>query len=339
MVDDRIVKRAFILGAGLGKRLRPLTTALPKPLVPVWNRPLITYAFDHLIAAGAADELVVNSHHAAGAYAQAFPDGRYRGRALHWSHEPELLDTAGGLAQVAPLLTGQPWALVYNGDVLSDLPLSAAIAAHQTRAAEVTLVLRSSGPVRNVGFDPASGRVLDVRGALGVKAPIQAQFTGLYVVSPGFLRRLEPGRIESVATVWQRMLRADAPVHGVLVDQGWWLDLGTTDAYMEAHRLLAGQARACAGGTAAAQGTLFPSYATGLPGGVEAVLGPQVSPQAELADGGIGLDDRTVIAAGARVAAGAVLRQCVVWPGARVPGGVDWRDRVVLPDGTTVQAN
>lgn len=320
------MKRAFVLGAGLGKRLRPLTNSLPKPLVPVWNRPLITHAFDHLLAAGAADELVVNAHHAPEAYAVAFPGHHYEGRPLHWSHEPILLDTAGGLAQVAAMLMDQPWAVIYNGDILSDLPLHKIIRAHDRSGAEVTLGLRSSGPLTNIGFDPANGRVLDVRAALGVNAPMQTQFTGVYVVGPPFLRRLETGRIESVAAVWQRMLAAGAPVHGVLVDEGLWLDLGTIGSYLEAHRLLADPAQQGAG-------QCFPRYARGETRGMEDALGPRIC--GEVQPGAI-LDPSTVCGPEANVGPGAVLERCVVWPGAVVPAGVKLRDAVVLPDGTVV---
>ena len=99
-----MVKKAFVLAAGLGTRLRPLTDTLPKPLIPVGLKPLITFAFDHLIADAGVEEFIVNTHHLAGAYAGAFPDGTYRGRPLHFRHEPVLLETGGGIRNVADLL-------------------------------------------------------------------------------------------------------------------------------------------------------------------------------------------------------------------------------------------
>ena len=83
-----------MLGAGLGERLRPLTEQLPKPLIPVFHRPLITYAFDHLRGAGVND-FVVNTHHIPEAYALAFPDGRYGDARLRFRNEsPVRLETA-----------------------------------------------------------------------------------------------------------------------------------------------------------------------------------------------------------------------------------------------------
>ena len=74
----RLIRTAFVLGAGLGTRLRPLTNRRPKPLIPVVNRPLIAHTFDRLLAES-IETLVVNTHWAAEAYSTAFPDGAYHG--------------------------------------------------------------------------------------------------------------------------------------------------------------------------------------------------------------------------------------------------------------------
>ena len=74
----RVVRTAFVLGAGLGTRLRPLTNRRPKPLIPVVNRPLIAHTFDRLLAES-IEALVVNTHWAAEAYATAFPEASYGG--------------------------------------------------------------------------------------------------------------------------------------------------------------------------------------------------------------------------------------------------------------------
>ena len=90
------VKTAFILGAGLGARLRPLTDTTPKPLLPVGGRPIITYAMEHLLTVG-VERFIVNTHHLADLYLQVFPDGKWRGTPVIFRYEPNLLDTAGGL--------------------------------------------------------------------------------------------------------------------------------------------------------------------------------------------------------------------------------------------------
>src|SRR6202012_8681 len=91
------VRPAFVLGAGLGTRLKSLTARRPKPLIPVANRPLITYAFDHLLGVG-VERLVVNMHWRSEAYARFFPEPAYRSAPLAFRDEqPEVLETAGGI--------------------------------------------------------------------------------------------------------------------------------------------------------------------------------------------------------------------------------------------------
>ena len=118
----RRLKTAFILGAGLGKRLRPLTEGCPKPLLPLGGRPIITYAMDHLLSVG-VDRFIVNTHHCSEAYREKFPDATWRGRSIIFRHEPMLLDTGGGLKNIEDLLAGDEAILCYNGDVIARFPL------------------------------------------------------------------------------------------------------------------------------------------------------------------------------------------------------------------------
>ncbi len=225
---------AFVLGAGLGTRLMPLTERLPKPLIPVCQKPLITFAFDRLIDAG-AQNFVVNTHHVAEAYAREFPDGAYRGRPLFFSHEEILLETGGGLKQAEAALGETPF-IVYNGDVLSSLPLEG-LAARASPENEVTLVLRSSGGPLHVALDEASTRVLDIGGrAAGLAGGYL--FTGIYVVSPRFLARIAPGAKVSVIPLFLEMIRRGERLGAVVIDEGEWWDLGSREQYLAAHKRL-----------------------------------------------------------------------------------------------------
>ena len=194
--------RAFVLGAGLGTRLRPLTLQLPKPLIPVHQRPLVEHAFAHLHSAGVR-EFVINTHHLPDEFRRAFSDGTWQGCPLTFRHEPILLETGGGLANVQDLLRDDGPFLVYNGDVFSDLPLAPAIAQHTADGNMVTLILRSTGPLRNVALEVAERRVIDLRNTRGTNHPDQFQFTGLYIVEPAFFPYLpDRGVIESVVAAW-----------------------------------------------------------------------------------------------------------------------------------------
>ena len=182
------IKTAFILGAGQGMRLRPLTEKRPKPLLPVGGRPLITFAMDHCLTVG-IERFIVNTHHCPAAYDEAFPERSWRGKPILFRHEPVLLDTAGGLKNIEDLLTEDETILVYNGDILSDLPLGRLFETHAAGGREVTLALRSEGPLRNVALD-ADGAVCDLRGLLGNPGLRLCLFTGIYAVERSFFRRL-----------------------------------------------------------------------------------------------------------------------------------------------------
>jgi aminoglycoside/choline kinase family phosphotransferase/choline kinase len=223
-------RTAFILGAGLGTRLRPLTDTCPKPLLPVGGRPIITYAMDHLITAG-IEKFIVNTHHCADVYHQAFPESQWRGIPIIFRHEPLLLDTAGGLKNIEDLVEDDDTIFVYNGDVIADMPLKGLIETHTAKKKEVTLALRSSGFPLNVNINENCD-VCDLRHTLGNAGIKNCLFTGIYMVEKRFLRRLKAGRIESVVPVFIEMIReVPGSVAGILIDEGRWHDIGSVEEY------------------------------------------------------------------------------------------------------------
>ena len=230
------VKTAFILGAGLGVRLRPLTDTTPKPLLPVGGRPIITYAMEHLLTVG-VERFIVNTHHLADVYLQVFPEEKWRGTPVMFRYEPNLLDTAGGLKNIEDLLEGDEDILVYNGDVISDLPLQRLLAAHHAAGKEVTLVLRSSGFPLHVCLNELD-EVCDFRNALNRKGKNRL-FTGIYVVQKKLLDRLTRGRRESVIAVFLDMIKEiPGSVAGVVIDEGSWYDVGSLREYEKVRGLM-----------------------------------------------------------------------------------------------------
>lgn len=230
MFRSRIVKTAFILGAGLGLRLRPLTDHCPKPLLPVRGRPMITYAMDHLLSMG-VERFIVNTHHCARSYEDVFPDRVWQGRPVTLRYEPVLLNTGGGLKNIEDLIANDEEIWVYNGDIMTDLPLERLYDAHNAGGKEVTLALRSTGALRNVGLD-ADGRICDFRFALGAPVVKNCLFTGVYIVNRSFLSRLEPGGRQDIVMVFLNMIRnRPGAVAGVVIDEGDWQDIGSIEAY------------------------------------------------------------------------------------------------------------
>lgn len=229
-MKKRRFKTAFILGAGLGTRLRPLTERCPKPLLPVGGRPIITYVMDHLLGVG-VDRFIVNTHHRHEAYREAFPHSRWRDTAMVFRYEPVLLDTAGGLKNIEDLLGDDEAIVCYNGDIISGIPLSRLMEDHDANGAEITLALRSEGPLRNVNINE-KGEVCDLRHILGRQGVGSCLFSGIYAVETAFLAHLETGKIESVIPAFlRRIIDKPGSVRGVVLDEGEWSDAGSLEEY------------------------------------------------------------------------------------------------------------
>ena len=300
-----VITQAFVLAAGLGTRLRPLTDDLPKPLVPIWQKRLITFALDHLIAAG-VEKFHLNTHHRPECFVEIFPDATYRDHELRFHHEPELLETAGGIANIADAI--EPTALlVYNADVLTDLPLAALIEAHFRDKNLLTLALRSGGVLRDIALDPDSRCITGIRNQIGTDHKFG--FTGVYILSFDFLQRFERGVKRSVIPHFVDAIRKGERIGGVVIEEGDWWEVGTPGAYVQLHRELRGRER-------------FPSYP------VDQGWRDSIHPAAKVAGDAI-MEGCSVVGKNAVVGAGAVVRDTIVWPGAQIASRSELQDCIV----------
>ena len=310
------IPTAFVLGAGLGTRLKSLTARRPKPLIPVVNRPLISCAFDHLLDVG-VERLVVNTHWRAEAYGTAFPDASHRGVPIAFRHEsPDVLETAGGIKNVEDLVGGAPF-IVYNGDILTDLPLAPALAHHDASGNEVTMILRSKDGPLQVALDESTGRIADIGRRLDPAREPRFLFTGIYLVNPEFLRRIPAATKIGVVPIFCEMIREHARLGGIVIDDGHWHDLGTREQYLAVHRRISD----------------FPSASSG-PGGrfqISDWIHPsaQISPDAKI-------EGATAIGADARIGAGAHLRDCLIWENAEVAPRAHL-ERCIVTDGARAE--
>ena len=235
-MEKGLIKTAFILGAGLGTRLMPLTRDTPKPLLIVGDRPIITYAMEHLQGIG-VQRFIINTHHCPEKYVEAFPQSRWRDIPIILRHEPVLLDTAGGIKNIEDLVESEERIIVYNGDIITSLPLEELIRRHLELRGEVTLALRSNGPLLNVNID-SSGFICDMRNILGRPGVRSCLFAGIYILERSFLRRLEEGKTESIVAPLIASIKNDPrSVGGAVIDGGIWHDAGSPEEY---HRLRKG---------------------------------------------------------------------------------------------------
>jgi MurNAc alpha-1-phosphate uridylyltransferase len=210
--------RAMILAAGRGERMRPLTDATPKPLLPAGGKPLVVWLIEGLAAAGFR-ELVINHAHLGARLEAALGDGAAWGVRIAWSREREALETAGGIATALPLLGDGPFVAV-NGDIHCDFPF-ARLAHALPGDADAHLVL-----VDNPPHHPAGDFTLHAGRAGNAAAP-RLTFAGIGVYRPSLFAGIAPGTRAPLAP----LLRAAADRGRLSAERhaGAWTDVGTPE--------------------------------------------------------------------------------------------------------------
>ena len=224
--------KGFILAAGFGTRLRPITYTLPKPMVPLCNKPLIAWAVDSFLEAG-VDELIVNLHHLPEAL-EEFLRAEYAGRAnFFFSREEEILGTGGGIRRVQPQLANEEEFFLVNGDTIQFPRWDALRDARREHDALAALTMRHApegDKFTPVYFD--KGRVTGF-GSGGGEAMM---FAGSHVISTRIFDLL-PDRDFSgiVEHAYIPALAQNERLAGV-IDDGLWFDIGTPQRYLSATR-------------------------------------------------------------------------------------------------------
>lgn len=234
--------KAVVLVGGEGTRLRPLTETVPKPLLPLVDRPILGHVLDHLVAHGVG-EVIMSSPYLEEMF-HPFIEARGGEPAIIWITEREALGTGGAIVSVLTHLGDQPF-LALNGDILTDLDLTAMLASHREHNAAATIALHRVEDARAFGLvasDP-SGRIREFREKPPDPVPGDIN-AGTYVLEPSDLRAWPTGTPLSIETeIFPALIRSGAAVFGFETD-AYWLDLGTPEQYLRAHvDLLAGRVR------------------------------------------------------------------------------------------------
>jgi NDP-sugar pyrophosphorylase family protein len=226
------ITQAFVLAAGLGKRLRPLTNDLPKPLIPIFQKPLITFALDHLIGVGVS-RFIINTHRHPELFQSFFVTGEYAGFPVTLIHEPELLETGGGIKNAEGHLGTEPF-LTYSGDILTDVSLQPLLDEHFRRRNDVTLALRQTGLASAVAL--RDYRVVDISNRYGV--PGNFDFANIAVWNSAIFQRIPPCKKISFIPIIGDWIGQGARIGGVVMNDGKWFNISSRAEYLEVHRTI-----------------------------------------------------------------------------------------------------
>ncbi|HLI32363.1 MAG TPA: NDP-sugar synthase [Solirubrobacteraceae bacterium] len=351
--------QALILAGGEGTRLRPLTSTVPKPVVPLLDRPLIAYMLDWLARHG-IDDVIMSCGFLATSVRNVLGDGSAYGLRLRFVEEPEPLGTAGALKLAEPLLADR--FLMLNGDILTDIDLSAQIAQHERSGARATLALVAVPDPTNYGLvrlaadrsvaefveKPSSDKVVEGSAQAGEDNLISA---GAYVLEREILDLVPAGRNVSIEReIWPQLVG-----NGLFgyPGAGYWLDIGTPSRYLQATfdilernvqtpvaERLGSDFLALADGVELAGRAIPPAL---LERGVRVCEGAHVGALAYLGcDVTIGPGsavERAVVLNGSSIGAGCRIADCIVAAGCRVGDGASVGGEAVLGEGVTIGAD
>ncbi len=345
--------QAVILVGGEGTRLRPLTSTIPKPVVQLVDRPMMVYMLEWLRGHG-IDDVIMSCGFKATKVREVLGDGSQLGISLRFVEEPDPRGTAGALKFAEDLLDER--FLMLNGDVLTDIDLTAQIAQHERTGATGTLALV---PVD----DPSSYGLVRLREGAAVERFLEKPSAdavldtnlisaGAYVLERSVLDLIAPAKNVSIEReVWPALV--DDGLFGYVDDDAYWIDVGTPSRYLQAtFDILEGNVRSAVterlgesflaiDPSARIAGRAVPPAIVGA--GTQIAAGAHVGSLAVLGDdvtiGAGSIVERSVVMRGARIGAGCTLRDCIVGPDARVGDRSRVLGGAMLGEGVTIGAD
>jgi mannose-1-phosphate guanylyltransferase len=286
------ITQAFVLAAGLGTRLRPLTEELPKPLIPIFQKPLVTFALDHLIGVG-VNRFVINTHRHPKLFQNFFATREYAGFPTTLIHEPDLLETGGGIKNAESHLGSESF-LTYSGDILTDVNLQPLIDEHFRRANDVTLALRQTGLASAVAL--RDHRVVDISNRYGVAGNFD--FANIAVWNSAVFQRIPPHKKISFIPIIANWIAQSARIGGVIMNDGKWFNISSRAEYLEVHRTIL-------------RDNWKPVF-------VKTREWPERTASSAIVDSSAQLRGCTVVGRNCRVGADAILEDTILWPDAEI---------------------
>jgi mannose-1-phosphate guanylyltransferase len=303
--------QAVVLVGGLGTRLRPLTETIPKQLLPVAGVPMIERVLEQLSSHG-VDRAILSMGYLPAAFVSAYPDGIIGGVHVSFAIEPVALGTAGAIRFAGRSGSIDETFLAVNGDVMTDLDVTALIASHRSKGAEATIHLTpvdDPGRYGVVACDAAGLVTSFVEKPEPGSAPSNNINAGTYVLEPSFFDRVPDATTMSVEReVFPRMVH-ERTLYAV-VDASYWIDAGTPRAFLQAN-------------TDILDGTRVVPLPGALTGGALVLEGASVSASARVTGSVLGRD--------VRVGDGASIVDSVVLEGATIGDRASVTDAVIGP--------
>ncbi len=229
--------RAMVMAAGAGTRLHPLTASVPKPMVPIANRPVLEYTIENLRRHGVT-EMILNLHSHPELIRNHFKNGEAWGVRIQYSQEPELLGTAGGVRNVASFLKGNTF-FVMSGDGLTDINLTRMLDFHKSQKALATIALKAVDTRFEYGVTLTNqkGRITRF-----IEKPLWSDFfsnavnTGIYLLEPRVLAKIPSGTpYDFGSQLWPKLLKERARLFGHRTD-AYWCDVGNLREYRRAQK-------------------------------------------------------------------------------------------------------
>lgn len=222
--------KAFLLAAGFGERLRPLTGRMPKPLVPVMNIPAVCYALTIIKGAGIRD-VVSNVHYHRDQIIDFFRRNNDFGLNIVFSIEETILGTGGGLEKCHDLLSDGPFAYI-NSDIIAPLDLNSYIDAYDDSSMDGSLLV-AANPGRDSRVTVRNGRIINMRNILRVDEEPGHDFMGIALLSPEIFRHLKSGFSDIVETGFIGLIKRGTL--GCREYSGPWHDIGSFESYRRAN--------------------------------------------------------------------------------------------------------
>lgn len=324
---------AVVLVGGKGTRLRPLTLATPKPMLPTAGMPFLTHLLSRIREAG-IKHVVLGTSYRAEVFEEHFGDGSDLGLEIDYVFEDEPLGTGGGIRHVVPKLRHDT-VMVFNGDVLGGTDLGAVLQTHHDKNADVTMHLVRVADPRAFGCVPtdADGRVLEFLEKTP-DPPTDQINAGCYVFRREIIEAIPAGVPVSVEReTFPRLLAEGRRVFGY-VDAAYWRDMGTPGDFVSGSAdLVRGIAPSPALGEA--RGESLVHEGAGIAPGALLIGGTVVGRGAEVGAGA--RLDGAVVFDGAEIAAGAVVERSIIGRGAKIGPRALIRD-AVIGDGADIGA-